>query len=206
MTPNLSSKLNNVIGYITMASNWLLLAAFSLFQVFQCQALSNVTHWIKARQFTSSPSRAFFTVCHHCGKKHDFNVRNLFVQVDSMGRTVGRAPSWPPFDFHSTIYLRCGLIYWTLNEARDYPQWSYSNAKVCGGWGDGEKLPSALFASSLQLQRSNPPDIRSHASGRCWHAGYYPAVICRRKHPQITAGESRRLSVRAEAATACLLS
>jgi hypothetical protein len=28
-----------------------------------------------------------------------------------MGWTVGRAPSWPPFGFYSTIDQRCGLIY-----------------------------------------------------------------------------------------------
>jgi hypothetical protein len=31
--------------------------------------------------------------------------------------TVGRAPSSPHIDFYSTIYLRCGLIIWTLNDA-----------------------------------------------------------------------------------------
>jgi hypothetical protein len=28
-----------------------------------------------------------------------------------MGWTVGQAPNSPPFDFYSTIDLRCGLIY-----------------------------------------------------------------------------------------------
>jgi hypothetical protein len=46
----------------------------------------------------------------------------LFKDI-AWGRTVGRTPSSHPFDFYSTIDLRCGLIYWTLTElARDYPQ------------------------------------------------------------------------------------
>jgi hypothetical protein len=42
--------------------------------------------------------------------------------------TVGPTPGSPPFDFYSTIDLRCGLIYWILNLARD-PQWLSTQLK-----------------------------------------------------------------------------
>jgi hypothetical protein len=49
-----------------------------------------------------------------------------------MGWAVGRAPSSPPFDFYSTIDLRCGL--YLLNfELSDYP---YSDD---GRWVDNVK-------------------------------------------------------------------
>jgi hypothetical protein len=43
----------------------------------------------------------------------------LFKEI-LWGWTVGQSPSSPPY---STIDLRCGLIYCTLNYAHDYPQW-----------------------------------------------------------------------------------
>jgi hypothetical protein len=47
---------------------------------------------------------------------------SLFKEIIK-GWTVGWAASSPAFDFYSAMDLRCGLIYWTLNYARDYPQW-----------------------------------------------------------------------------------
>jgi hypothetical protein len=45
-------------------------------------------------------------------------LQQSFYSRKFYGWTVGRAPSSLPFDFYSTIDLRCGLIYRTLKDTR----------------------------------------------------------------------------------------
>jgi hypothetical protein len=44
-----------------------------------------------------------------------FTAKKSELHVTSCTWALGRAPSSPHFDLYSTIELKCGLIYWTLN-------------------------------------------------------------------------------------------